>query len=263
VRADRNSLLDDRVSPRAALFVSQGDRYGAKALYSEGFRNPSAFEGFFDDDTDFVANPDIGAEVIRSYEGVLWGRPLSGLTVRASGFLWDATGIVEQEEIDIGGGETRLQFQNVRDLRSTGVELEGSYRSSSGWLAFGGIAYTKVEGFVAGGEAEDVPGAPVVQGVLAVSSPLLADLGHLSAESHVIGPRPTRDPMVETATYAGVSIVGYAPDVGGLDLTVGVRNLLGTREEVPAPEDFDREASAISVLPGEGREVYARLGYRY
>jgi iron complex outermembrane receptor protein len=263
VRADRNSLLDDRVSPRAALFVSQGDRYGAKALYSEGFRNPSAFEGFFDDDTDFIANPDIGAEVIRSYEGVLWGRPLSGLTVRASGFLWDASGIVEQEEIDIGGGETRLQFQNVRDLRSTGVELEGSYRSSAGWLAFGGVAYTRVEGVVDGGEAEEVPGAPVVQGVLAVSSPLLADLAHLSAETHVIGPRPTRDPMVETATYAGVSIVVYAPSVGGFDLTVGVRNLLGTREEVPAPEDFDRDAGAINVLPGEGREVYARLGYRY
>ncbi len=259
VRVDRHSLLDDRVSPRAALFVSQGDKYGAKALYSEGFRNPSAFEGFFDDDTDFIANPDIGAEVIRSYEGVLWGRPLRGLTVRASGFLWDASGIVEQEEVDIGGGETRLQFQNVRDLRSTGVEIEGSYRSSAGWLAFGGAAFTVVED----GDGEEVPGAPALQAVLGVSSPLLAERVHLSTETHVIGPRPTRDPMVETATFAGVSIVAYAPDLGGLDLTVGVRNLLGAREEVPAPEDFDRESGAINVLPGEGREVYARLGYRY
>ena len=264
VRADRSSLLDDRVSPRAALFVNRGDAYGVKALYSEGFRNPSAYEGFFDDDTDFLANPDIGAEVIRSYEGVVWGRPIRGLTVRASGFLWDATGIVEQEEVDIGGGETRLQFQNVRDLRSTGVELEGSYRSSAGWLAFGGATYTRVEGFAAGGgDAEDVPGAPAVTAVLAVSTPLLGDVAHVSGEVHVIGPRPTRDPMVETATYAGVSLVAYAPDVRGLDVTLGVRNLLGSREEVPAPEDYDRGGVPIVVLPGEGREVYARLGYRY
>jgi outer membrane receptor for ferrienterochelin and colicins len=263
VRADRNSVLEDRVSPRAALFVSKGDQYGAKALYSEGFRNPSAYEGFFDDDTDFLANPDIGAEVIRSYEGVVWGRPLRGLTVRASGFVWDASGIVEQEEVDIGGGETRLQFQNVRDLRSTGVEIEGSYRSSAGWLGFGGAAYTKVEGFVDGGEAEEVPGAPEVTAVLGVSTPRLGDLAHLSAETHVIGPRPTRDPTVDTAAYVGVSVVAYAPDVKGLDVTLGVRNLLGTREEVPAPEDYDRGGEPIAVLPGEGREVYARLGYRY
>jgi hypothetical protein len=56
VRADRNSLLDDRVSPRAALFASR-DRFGAKLLYAEGFRNPSAYEGFFEDGIDFVGQP--------------------------------------------------------------------------------------------------------------------------------------------------------------------------------------------------------------
>src|SRR5262249_46539729 len=40
VRFDRNSVIDNRLSPRAALFVSEPDRYGAKLLYAEGFRNP-------------------------------------------------------------------------------------------------------------------------------------------------------------------------------------------------------------------------------
>ncbi|MBK7197110.1 MAG: TonB-dependent receptor [Myxococcales bacterium] len=75
VRADRHSVLEDRVSPRAALFVSAGDRYGAKLLYAEGFRNPSAYEAFFEDGVDFIAQPDIGAETIRSYEAVVWARP--------------------------------------------------------------------------------------------------------------------------------------------------------------------------------------------
>jgi len=44
----RHSELQDNVSPRAALFFSQ-ERYGAKLLYAEGFRNPSAFEGYFKD----------------------------------------------------------------------------------------------------------------------------------------------------------------------------------------------------------------------
>ncbi len=274
IRFDRNSLLEDRISPRAALFASKKDQYGAKLLYSEGFRNPSAFEGFFDDNTDFSANPDIGAEVIRSYEAVLWGRPISGLTVRVSGFLWDASGIVEQEEIDLDPDpnveDLRLQFQNVRDLRSTGVEIEGSYRSSEGWLAFGGGAYTKVESFIDDGSgtdpmAEAVPGAPELSAVLGVSSPLLADKFHLSGEGHFVGPRLTRDDVdfTETDPYLGLSLAAYAPDLGGFDLTVGVRNLIGKREQVPAPEDFDREGGSLFILPGEGREVYARLGYRH
>jgi outer membrane receptor for ferrienterochelin and colicins len=265
VRVDRNSLLEERVSPRAALFASKQDAYGVKLLYSEGFRNPSAFEGFFDDGTDFAANPDIGAEVIRSYEVVLWGRPIRGLTVRASGFLWDATGLVQQEEIDIDpdpvAEELRLQFQNAGDLRSAGVEIEGSYRSSEGWLAFGGGAFSRV----ADGNGDDVPGAPQISGVLGVSSPLVAETVHLSGEADFIGPRPTRDDtgMTETAAFLGLSLAAYAPDVKGFDVTVGVRNLLGTREEVPAPEDFDRDSTSVFILPGEGREVYARLGYRY
>jgi iron complex outermembrane receptor protein len=265
VRVDRNSLLEERVSPRAALFASKKDAYGVKLLYSEGFRNPSAFEGFFDDGTDFAANPDIGAEVIRSYEVVVWGRPIRGLTVRASGFVWDATGLVEQEEIDLdpdpGVEELRLQFQNARDLKSAGVELEGSYRSSAGWLAFGGGAYTEVED----GDGAEVPGAPELSAVLGVSSPLLADKVHVSGEADFMGPRPTRDDsgMTEAAAFLGVSLAAYAPDIKGFDVTLGVRNLLGTREDVPAPEDFDRESGSVFILPGEGREVYARLGYRY
>ncbi|MEZ4365698.1 MAG: TonB-dependent receptor [Kofleriaceae bacterium] len=137
VRADRNSRLEERLSPRAALFVAKRDRYGAKLLYAEGFRNPSVFEGFFDDGQDFLDNPAIGAETIRSTELVGWARPWPGLSVRVSGFRWDADGIVEQE--DVGG---RLQFQNVGRLRSTGVEVEGTYRDRRGWYAFagGGVA---------------------------------------------------------------------------------------------------------------------------
>ncbi|MNC94611.1 hypothetical protein D3C83_115050 [compost metagenome] len=69
--------------------------------------------------------------------------------------------------------------------------------------------------------------------------------------------------MSEAAAFLGLSLAAYVPDVKGFDVTVGVRNLLGTREDVPAPEDFDRDSTSVFILPGEGREVYARLGYRY
>ena len=96
VRFDRNSKIDRRLSPRAALFVAKPEKYGVKLLYAEGFRNPSAFEGFFTDDTSYAANPDIRSETIRSFEGVLWAKPVAGLSTRLSAFYWDARDVVEQ-----------------------------------------------------------------------------------------------------------------------------------------------------------------------
>ncbi|MBK9035678.1 MAG: TonB-dependent receptor [Myxococcales bacterium] len=256
VRADRNSLLEDRVSPRAALFASR-DRYGAKLLYAEGFRNPSAYEGFFEDGVDFIANPAIGAETIRSFEAVVWARPRPGLTTRLSGFRWTADRLVEQDTVTTPDGD-RLQFDNRGRLQSTGVEVEGSYRDADGWLGFGGATVTKVED----GDGATAIGAPSWTAVAGGSSPLVAERFHISTEVHAIGARSTRTDGVTAAAFVMWNLVLYAPDLHGVDATVGVRNLLGTREEVPAPEDYDRD-DVVPVLPGEGREFYARLGYRY
>jgi outer membrane receptor protein involved in Fe transport len=260
VRGDRNSALEDRVSPRAALFFSEKDRYGAKLLYAEGFRNPSAYEGFFEDGVDFVANPNISAETIRSFEGVLWDRPRPGLTVRVSAFRWSANHLVEQEPIDTPDGE-RLQFQNQGGLVSTGAELEASYRDPDGWLGFGGAGYTRVKDDA----GETAIGSPPWTGSIGGSTPLLAKRFHLSTEVQLIAPRTTRDPDRDTALWVGWNAVVYVPDLHGFDATLGVRNILGKRAEVPAPEDFDRDDgnTVLAVLPGEGRELYARLGYRY
>ena len=59
----------------------------------------------------------------------------------------------------------------------------------------------------------------------------------------------------------------YAPNVvAGFDFTAGVRNLLGTRDMVPAAADYDRTTPKYVVVPsvpGEGRELYAKIGYAY
>ncbi len=257
VRADRNSALDDRVSPRAALFASR-DRYGAKLLYAEGFRNPSAYEGFFEDGVDFIANPDIGAETIRSYEAVVWARPRPGLTTRLSAFRWTADRLVEQDTVTVMNVGDRLQFDNRGRLQSTGLELEASYRDADGWLAFGGGALTQVED----GDGVTAIGAPGWVASAGLSSPLVLRRAHLSTEVQAIGARSTRVDGVRADAFVAWNVVAYLPSVAGFDVTLGVRNLLGQREAVPAPEDYDRD-DPIATLPGEGRELYARLGYRY
>ncbi len=262
VRFDRNTTFSNRLSPRAALFLHQGEDYGLKLLYAEGFRNPSAYEAFFFDNIDYVANPALAPETIRSYEAVVWGRPIPGLNLRLSAFRWEMDSLIEQEEVDIGGGELRLQYLNIAEMTSTGAEAEAHFRTTTGWLAFGSLTFALVE---RDGSADNAANAPQVVAAGGASTPKLAGLFHLSTEVKLIGSRRTRDAMIEADPFLGWNAALYLPDFHGVDVTVGARNLIGRSEQVPAQEDFDRTNDGVPIylIPGEGREIYARVGGRY
>jgi len=273
LRFDDNSKVDQRLSPRAALFLAKREKYGLKLLYAEGFRNPSAFEGAFFDNTTFKANPDIGSERIRSFEAVLWAKPSAGLSTRLSAFYWDARDVIVQV-LDENDPDLLLQFQNVGRFVTQGIEAEASYRTASGWYGFAGGAVAKV------GSSEDpdmpveygdVPDSAPVMASVGASTPRLFDLFHLSTEVDVIGRRPTRpaldgsDPP-DSPTWVGWNVVAYAPRFHGFDITLAVKNVLGKRDMLPAPGDYDRsipDPVVIPRIPGETREVYLKLGYAY
>jgi len=272
LRYDRNSVIDTHLSPRAALFLAQPEKYGVKLLYAEGFRNPSAFEAFFYDGVIFEQAQQLHAETIKSYEGVLWAKPVPGLSTRLSGFYWDAGGIVEQV-LDMS--TNLLRFENLRRYVSEGVEFEGSYRDASGWYGFAGGTYARVGAnddvtgqLVYGG----VPNAAAWTGAAGVSTPKLWQLAHLSTEVLYIGERPTRDATIMSPAWIDWNWALYFPNVRHFDITAGVRNLIGTRNLMPAPDDFDRKdystmppttTQVVPRVPGEGREVYVKVGYSY
>jgi iron complex outermembrane receptor protein len=271
VRYDRNSVVETRLSPRAALFVAKPERYGLKLLYAEGFRNPSAFEAFFHDDTSFIAPDHLGAETIRSYEAVVWAKPIPGLSTRISGYRWDAHGIVTSETVDnpFAPGTPIQQFQNAGRLVSNGIEVEASYRDSRGWYGFGGFNFAEVGADDDSGNLGygSVINAPQWTGGAGVSSPKLWERVHVSTELVYIGERTARaheDGTPESSPgWLGWSWAVYAPSVHGFDVTAGVRNLIGHRDFVVTPGDYDRGNVVLPRVPGEGREVYVKVGYSY
>jgi outer membrane receptor protein involved in Fe transport len=152
-----------------------------------------------------------------------------------------------------------VQFGNVFvDYTSRGVEVETSYRDTRGWIGFASVAVASVR---RGGEP--AAGSAAVIGKLGVSSPRLAELVHVSTEAEYTGARPTRDPALDADPHLGWNAVLYAPSVRGMDLTVGVRNLLGSREQIPVQADYDRPDSQVPILliPGAGREIFGSMGY--
>ena len=269
-RFDRNDQVDSRLSPRAALFLASPERYGLKLLYAEGFRNPSAFEGTFYDNTTFKANPDIGAERIRSFEAVLWGKLVPGLSTRLSAFYWDARQMIVQV---IDPKDLLLQFQNIGRFESEGVEAELGYRNAAGWYGFAGGCFARVGSGEAGAPLEyrDVVDAAQITASAGVSTPRLYDLAHLSTELTLVGPRATRPaldgtPSPSSDAWLGWNVIVYAPSIAGFDITVGARNLIGRRDLIPAPQDYDRSKPVevvIPRIPAEGREVFVKIGYSY
>jgi outer membrane receptor for ferrienterochelin and colicins len=269
-RFDNNTVLDHNFSPRVALFLAKPETYGLKLLYAQGFRNPSAYEAFFFDNTSFVQPVGIHAEKIQSFEGILWAKPIGGMSLRLSGFYWDATGIVEQLTDPMSG---LLQFQNAGQLISEGVEAEGSYRTAGGWYAFGGGTYAHVGEGDQGSTVAfgNVPNAPALTGAGGISTPKLLGIGHVSAEATYIGERATRtamngSPGPTTPGWVGLNGTIYIPNVHRFDITLGVRNILGTRDLVVAPQDYDLTGMTprtVFQVPGEGREYFAKVGYAY
>jgi iron complex outermembrane receptor protein len=280
IRYDRNSAINQNVSPRAALFFQQPEKYGLKLLFAQGFRNPSAYEAFFTDGVSFAPPKNLQAERITSYEAVAWAKPTPGLSLRLSGFYWDATGIIEELADPDPGMQGLLQFQNVGEYVSAGAEFEGSYRNSAGWYAFGGGTYAHVgstdvttDGTVGYGT---VPNAPAWTGGGGVSTPKLGGLMHLSVEARYIGERAVRTDqdtgaaLPDSPGWVGLNGNIYIPNIHGFDVTLGVRNIVGKRDLVVAPGDYDRinentgvVTHTVSVVPGEGREFFAKLGYSY
>ncbi len=276
LRYDYNSKVDQNVSPRAALFLSKREKYGLKLLYAQGFRNPSAFEYAFEDNTTFIAADNLGAEKIYSGEAVLWAKPVAGLSTRLSAFYWDARDVIVQTPVPnpMMPTETLLQFQNIGQYITQGLEAEASYRTATGWYGFLGAMIAKVgisEDPAAPVTYGDTPDAAPYTGTLGLSTPKLGGRLHVSSELYLIGPRPTRVAIDGSANedspaWVGWNVALYAPNIHGFDVSLVARNIGGKRDKLPAPGDYDRTSPnevVIPRIPGEGRELYLKVGYAY
>jgi outer membrane receptor for ferrienterochelin and colicins len=291
LRSDNNSLFTSELSPRAALFLHQGDEYGLKFLYAQGFRNPSIFEAFYRDGQYFspALDEDLDSELepenISSYEVVVYGRPLPGVKVRLSAWEWRMENILRKDEYFEGSLNRRqIYFFNTASLVSRGAEVEASYRDVAGNLGFANAAVARTAANCLGddtlfrnptldrdadkGNCDETENAPALVLQAGVSSKLLMDRFHASTELAFVGSRVTQGLQQTVDAYLGWNVAVYVPDLRGFDITVGARNLLG-REDVPAQSDYNRTVEGrqgvlpVLTVPGPGREVFARVGYRF
>jgi outer membrane receptor for ferrienterochelin and colicins len=284
-RLDRNSEFTNEVSPRAAAFLRRGDDYGVKLLFAKGFRNPSILEAYYEDDLRFApvfdaeGRTQLRPESITAYEVVAYGRLATGIKARVSAWDWRLEDVITRDLVFVVD-ERRLRYQNEAAIISRGLEVEGTYRDVAGRSAYGSVAYAVtganclgqvgvltnplLDRAVRRGNCDAQENAPSLVAKLGLSSQRLLARFHLSTELSYLSSRLAQDRRTPIDPHLGWNLVAYAPDLRGLDVTVGLRNLLG-REPVPAQVDYNRTDPNVDVLrvPGPGREVFARVGYRF
>ena len=129
IRLDVSAYRHNFVSPRAALIYQPSSVWTYKFLYGRSFRNPTAFQLFYDDGLSSVANPQARPEKADTVEIDVDRKIGHGMTLGVSAYSYWLRDFLAGVFTDSG----LIQTQNVGKVHATGFEL-GLTGHPASWL---------------------------------------------------------------------------------------------------------------------------------
>jgi iron complex outermembrane receptor protein len=249
VTAFHHEIFGSRITPRGAAIWHPSRRDTVKAIYTEGFRAPSASEAFFYDGTDFVANLALKPETARQGELVYERRFGTALSLFVSAFSADYRSLIRYETIPAPGlgrppdpatpEDWRQQARNGGHFGMRGAELGGRLRVVRWIDAYGGVTVQRPVG-------DAPPNTAGVTANLAVATRAPWEPLSLAVRGFYVGERdkdraallPGQRATVPAQVRLDATAVLDVPAVRGLSVEVSVLNLLDRRVLHPVPNDF-------------------------
>ena len=246
VRLDETRFYQSFVSPRVAVVFQSSPRTVYKLVYGHPFRNPSAFEQFYNDGgRSYAAAPPLKPETAHAFEASFERRMARDWTLILNGFHYQISQVIQAVSLD---QQDVQQYQNTDQLRSTGVEVEITGKL---WKGLETTASSAFQG-AGGGSYGRLANSPRNISKLRLGVP--AGRLFLSGSLQYISSRTTST----GDTLGGVLVADCTGTLRlhrALDLQVGVRNALDRRYEDPIYLTVDR-------LKGDGRSAFLRLVWR-
>ena len=185
LRYDRHQTFGGTVNPRLGLIHHASADTTLKFLYGTAYRAPNAYELYYTDNgTTQLANPNLRAERIRTYEAV-WEHALSPVwAVNASLYRYRLTDMISQ----VTNAAGLLVFVNQGRVDATGIEtgIEGSLWRGVNLKA--SIARQENRESVSG---RILPNSPRTLGKFSATAPLFGDAAQLGVEAAYTGARDT------------------------------------------------------------------------
>jgi len=237
------------LTPRVGLVYQPSESTAWKLLYGRSFRNPSAYEQFYEDGVTQVAGGMLHPERMQTLEGVLEKRLGKKVELSANVYHYRLTDLITVVPLSDG----LQQYGNAASMHSTGLELEskaeiGTRLKLDASLALQGSGY----------------GAP---SVAELNSP--ARVGKLLMDAQLFGGRLSMSGALQYMSERGTFGGGLVPDVylvnlsfdvrrlpSDLELQFGVRNLMNGKYWDPVSV-----ANGVDRLEQDGRCFFVRLSW--
>ena len=252
VRLDNSRHFGRALSPRLAAVYQRSPRTVYKLVYGRPFRNPSAFEQFYNDGgLSYAAATPLHPESANTFEASVEHRVAGSWTVVVNAFHYRISGVIQAVTLD----NAVLQYRNAGKDRSTGLEFELTGKLWNRVEASASVALAEAAGGPSLAWLANSPrqvskarlGLPVLRRAFRDRLSVTGSMQHISARNSWTGDR-----------LGGVVLADFTATARvhpRFDLQGGVRNAFDHRYEDPIYLTVDR-------LRGDGRSVFLRLVWR-
>lgn len=248
VRLDRSAYREGFVSPRAALIYQPSARTSYKFLYGRAFRNPSAYELFYDDGgLTAVANPAARPEKADTFEFSIERKLTRQINALVSAYQYRIKDMLVVKYVPSGA----YQFQNEGKDRASGVEIEFNGHLIRR-LEF--VTSWAMQRAVESGHNYPLPNSPGQIGKLRLSAPLFTHRLSLASASQYLGSRQTLAGATLPSLFLTDLTVSTSRLTSNFDFQAGVRNLAGVKYYHPVALD-----QKVDTLPVPGRSLFIAL----
>jgi len=244
LRLDRTRNFGRFLSPRLAAVCQVSPRTVYKLVYGHPFRNPSAFEQYYNDGgLSYLPAPPLHPESAHTFQGSMERRVGRGWTLTATGFHYLIQHVIDA----VSNADGVQQYRNSGEIRSTGGEVEVSGKLPSGIETTASAVWQNAAG---GQPAAWLPNSPRELAKLRLGIPAgrrlfaSADCQYTAARAAVLGGRLGGFLLADAAATVRLS--------RRFDLAAGVHNVFGRRYQDPIYLTVDR-------VPGDGRSVFLKL----
>jgi iron complex outermembrane receptor protein len=234
-------------SPRAALIFQQSPNTVFKMLYGGAFRNPNAFERYYDDHgLSQMANPSLRPERTQTAEVDVEHKLTKRLTAIASVYHYTLTDLIQA----VPDGEL-VQYRNVARAQANGIEFE---LNGHPWRPVETVASFSLQRAVDAPTGATLANSPrkIVQ--FRASTPLLQNKLNVSGAVRYLDARFCRSGALVPGHYVADLTVSSVHLHRDFDLQAGIRNLFDRRYS--DPEGY---SDAMHVIPQDGRGVFLKL----
>jgi outer membrane receptor for ferrienterochelin and colicins len=230
-RVDQIQRLGASVSPRLAAILTPTPADTFKALYGRAFRPPNLYEMFYSSPGANTPNPDLQREVCDTFE-LVWERQFKdGWRTTLDGYLWDLHHAID----DIAQPDGSLQYQNVGTDVADGLEAEVDKKWQSGATlrVYGSMDHAERDG-------DGLTHSPQWIVGLSAAIPIINDRTFIAVEPQIVSGMKSDLGQSTQATYITNIVLTSRDVVKGLDLQLGLYNLLGNVARLPRDNQFDQ-----------------------